>query len=79
MSKLFRPFFFLFSLLITGGNAQARVEMATFAGGCFWCMESTFEKKNGVIEMIAGYMGGYNVKPTYEEVSSGATGHVEAI
>ena len=79
MSKLFRPLFFLFSLLITGGNAQARVETATFAGGCFWCMESPFEKMNGVIEVIAGYTGGHKANPTYEEVSSGTTGHVEAI
>ena len=55
------------------------MEKATFAGGCFWCMESPFEKLDGVIEVISGYTGGHKESPTYEEVSSGTTGHVEAI
>ena len=54
-------------------------KVATFAGGCFWCMQPPFEKVNGVIEVIAGYTGGHKENPTYEEVSSGTTGHVEAI
>ncbi len=54
-------------------------EIATFAGGCFWCMEPSFEKLKGVKEVIAGYTGGHKENPTYEEVSSGATGHLEAI
>lgn len=54
-------------------------EKATFAGGCFWCMEPVFQNLSGVIEVTSGYTGGTKEIPTYEEVSSGATGHVEAI
>ena len=54
-------------------------EKATFAGGCFWCMESPYEMLEGVKEVISGYTGGKKVNPTYEEVSSGITGHLEAI
>jgi peptide methionine sulfoxide reductase msrA/msrB len=52
---------------------------ATFAGGCFWCTESDFEKIDGVVEVISGYTGGDEENPTYEQVSSGRTGHYEAI
>lgn len=52
---------------------------AVFAGGCFWCTESNFEKVDGVIEVISGYTGGHVPDPTYEQVSSGGTGHVEAV
>ena len=52
---------------------------AVFAGGCFWCTESDFEKVNGVIEVISGYTGGHDDHPTYKEVSAGRTGHVEAV
>lgn len=52
---------------------------ATFAGGCFWCTEADFEKLPGVVKVISGYTGGEKEKPTYEEVSSGGTGHLEAI
>jgi peptide methionine sulfoxide reductase msrA/msrB len=52
---------------------------ATFAGGCFWCMEPPFEKLPGVVSVTAGYTGGKEKNPTYQEVSSGKTGHVEAI
>lgn len=52
---------------------------ATFAGGCFWCVEADFEKVEGVVEVISGYTGGNKDNPTYEEVSAGETGHVEAI
>jgi len=55
------------------------LEKATFAGGCFWCMEKPFETLPGVIEVISGYTGGAEVNPTYEEVSAGKTGHLEAI
>src|SRR4030043_1291184 len=55
------------------------IEKATFAGGCFWCTEADFEKLPGVVKVISGYTGGKKENPTYEEVSSGTTGHVEAI
>ena len=52
---------------------------AVFAGGCFWCTESDFEKVDGVIEAISGYTGGHVANPTYKQVSRGVTGHVEAV
>ena len=52
---------------------------AYFAGGCFWCMEESFEKKEGVIEVISGYSGGTTTNPTYKEVTYGNTGHFETI
>ena len=54
-------------------------QTAVFAGGCFWCTESDFEKVDGVIEAISGYTGGHVANPTYEQVSAGGTGHVEAV
>ena len=55
------------------------IKIATFAGGCFWCTEADFEKTAGVVKVISGYTGGKKENPTYEEVSAGNTGHVEAI
>ncbi len=55
------------------------LKTATFAGGCFWCMVSPFEHINGVVKVVSGYTGGKTKNPTYEEVSSGTTGHYEAI
>jgi peptide methionine sulfoxide reductase msrA/msrB len=60
-------------------SEAAKFETAIFAGGCFWCMVPPFEKLDGVKEVISGYTGGRKENPTYEEVSSGKTGHVEAI
>ncbi len=54
-------------------------EKATFAGGCFWCMEPPFEALQGVGEVVVGYTGGYTENPTYRDVSAGGTGHYEAI
>lgn len=54
-------------------------EQATFAGGCFWCMVAPFEALDGVIKVRSGYMGGFKSNPTYEEVCSGKTGHLEAV
>jgi peptide methionine sulfoxide reductase msrA/msrB len=55
------------------------LKTATFAGGCFWCVEADFEKVSGVVEAISGYAGGQKPNPTYEEVSAGGTGHAEAV
>ena len=52
---------------------------ATFAGGCFWCMEPPYDELEGVISTISGYTGGTKKNPTYEEVSAGTTGHAEAV
>ncbi len=53
--------------------------VAAFAGGCFWCMEAAFEATDGVIESISGYTGGQVVNPTYEQVNTKTTGHLEAV
>lgn len=58
---------------------MAEAKKATFAGGCFWCMQGEFEAIPGVSKVMAGYTGGHTKNPTYEEVSTGNTGHVEAI
>lgn len=60
-------------------SSSTKTEIATFAGGCFWCTEVDFEKVPGVVKVISGYTGGHKDNPTYEEVSSGKTGHVESI
>lgn len=59
--------------------AGSKTAEAFFAGGCFWCMEPPFEKTEGVINVVSGYMGGEKKDPTYEEVASGVTGYVETI
>lgn len=58
---------------------EPALELATFAGGCFWCMEPPFEGLEGVVEVVAGYTGGSTKDPTYDEVSIGTTGHYEAV
>jgi peptide-methionine (S)-S-oxide reductase len=55
------------------------LQKATFAGGCFWCTEADFEKVPGVVSAVSGYIGGRVANPTYEQVSSGSTGHTEAV
>lgn len=57
----------------------AKTETATFAGGCFWCIQPPFDKVKGVLKTTVGYTGGHTKNPTYEEVSSGETGHAESI
>lgn len=64
-------------LLSVHGVAETRV--ATFAGGCFWCLEPPFESMPGVSSVISGYMGGPEENPTYEQVSAGRTGHLEVV
>ena len=65
-------------LLAPPANAQA-IQKATFAGGCFWCMEQPFDSLPGVLSVMPGYTGGTKLNPTYQEVSSGSTGHAEAV
>jgi peptide-methionine (S)-S-oxide reductase len=66
-------------VLAAGLPAQAATQTATFAGGCFWCMEPPFDALPGVISTTAGYTGGNTDNPSYEEVSTGATGHAESV
>lgn len=82
MSKYFPVRFFIPVFLFspeTGGASAGRREKATFAGGCFWCVESAFEHVKGVIGAVSGYTGGRTDNPTYEDVCSGKTGHFEAV
>lgn len=53
--------------------------LATFAGGCFWCMVQPFETMPGILKVVSGYTGGYTENPTYREVCLGGTGHTEAV
>ena len=82
----------LFLLLVLGGGllvgmnspsisetAKGGQAIATFAGGCFWCMEGPFDELDGVLSTTSGYTGGQTVNPTYEEISAGGTGHTEAV
>jgi len=68
---------------VAGGYAQEGpaqgLATATFAGGCFWCMEGPFDELEGVVSTTSGYTGGHTPNPTYEAVSGGGTGHVEAV
>jgi len=59
--------------------ADSSLAVATFAGGCFWCVEAGFEKIPGVVETVSGYSGGTEKNPNYKQVASGATGHTEAV
>jgi len=59
--------------------ASVNLEKATFAGGCFWCMEHPFDEIPGVVSVTSGYTGGWKKNPTYEEVSAGGTGHAESV
>jgi len=66
-------------MMTMGTAAAAETETATFAGGCFWCMEHPFDELPGVISTTSGYTGGHQKHPTYQQVSAGTTGHTEAM
>ncbi|MBL8992760.1 MAG: peptide-methionine (S)-S-oxide reductase MsrA, partial [Spirochaetia bacterium] len=57
----------------------ASLEKATFAGGCYWCIEAAFQELPGVSAVVSGFSGGKTKNPTYEDVSTGKTGHMEAV
>jgi peptide-methionine (S)-S-oxide reductase len=82
------PFFSLLALPLvltvallapTHAGAQSNLAKATFAGGCFWCMEHPYDELDGVVSTTSGYIGGHKANPTYREVSPGTTGHAEAV
>lgn len=70
---------YLFSLTKVFADSDNNLEIATFAGGCFWCLESDMDKVPGVVKTISGYMGGHVKNPTYKQVSGGNTGHAEVV
>ncbi len=67
------------TLTVTSGDSKNEYKKAYFAGGCFWCMEESFDKVKGVVKSISGYSGGHVKNPTYKQVIYKETGHVEAI
>src|SRR5690349_16464509 len=69
----------LVAAALFAASAYAQTEKAIFAAGCFWCTEEAFEKVPGVISAVSGYTGGTVKNPSYEQVSSGRTGHAEAV
>ena len=79
MTKKYFFLIILLAVLAVSCSGQSGTQIATFAGGCFWCMEPPFEKLEGVVDVVSGYTGGKTKNPTYEEVSAGNTGHTEAV
>ena len=69
----------IFVFLVNNPSKALGEDKAYFAGGCFWCVEESFEKLNGVIEVISGYSGGTTENPTYKDVNYGNTGHFEVV
>ena len=91
LSKLRIGFSFALSVLVlllstissadtmSKSNTSEKVEIATLAGGCFWCTESDLEQLTGVLDVVSGYSGGHVKNPTYKQVSSGKSGYIEVI
>jgi peptide-methionine (S)-S-oxide reductase len=89
MKRLLRPMLAAAAMALATGAAVAETDaaatpangqaLATFAGGCFWCMEPPYDKLEGVLATTSGYIGGSKADPTYKEVSAGGTGHAEAV
>lgn len=79
--KLFFSLLLTYSCVIQAEDSapSEQYETATFAGGCFWCMEPPYDQVDGVVETISGYTGGHTKDPTYEQVSAGGTGHAEVV
>lgn len=79
----FKALFLILGLVVAtiagAADTPTASQRAIFAGGCFWCMEPPFEKLAGVLSVTSGYTGGSLVNPSYEQVSAGNTGHVEAV
>ncbi|TNF98496.1 MAG: peptide-methionine (S)-S-oxide reductase [Gammaproteobacteria bacterium] len=76
---LFLPILMLFTITTNASPVNKELKTATFAGGCFWCMEPPYDKLDGVISTTSGYAGGHVKNPTYKQVSSGGTGHTEVV
>lgn len=74
-----KPITYAESNKMNNHNTETNIETATFSGGCFWCSESDFEKAEGVISVISGFSGGLEKNPSYKDVSSGKTSHLEAV
>jgi peptide-methionine (S)-S-oxide reductase len=79
--NILRLFFLLMISFFTiqVADAQPKLAKATFAGGCFWCMEPPYDKLPGVVSTTSGYAGGEEKNPTYQQVSAGGTGHAEVV
>ncbi len=74
-----KPLLFILLCLYANTIFAGQSAIATFAGGCFWCMEPPFDRLPGVISTTSGYTDGHTINPTYKQVSAGVTGHTEAV
>lgn len=78
-SRVTAPLLTMILFLLSGNSFAASNAQATFAGGCFWCVEEAFDHVEGVTETVSGYANGHVENPTYEQVTGGGTGHYEAV
>lgn len=76
---MFKKTLLLITAALFVNMTSAATEKAIFGGGCFWCMESPFDKQDGILSTISGYTGGHLENPSYRDVSSGQSGHVEVV